>query len=124
MLPVSIVSGSHRLSCFAMVDSGADYCIFPGAFMDALEIAKSTAKLDSNFHGPAGSAEILFCEITIDLEFIEPYTVYAGFVKKDSAGFVDEEGFGLLGQVGFFDRFRVAFDGNSKVFGIETLPST
>ena len=34
--------------------------------------------------------------------------------------FINDLGVGLLGQVGFFDRFTVAFDWTTKCFAVET----
>ena len=78
ILPVSISLGSHQFSCKAIVDSGADYCTFPKAFMKALGI-EWRAKQDSNFRGPTGGGHLWFCEVTIGLEFSEPYAIYASF---------------------------------------------
>ena len=44
------------------------------------------------------------------------FSVYASF----SAG-MDHLGIGLLGQAGFFDRHRVTFDYQNKIFIVEPL---
>ena len=76
ILPVSIISGERRFSCNAIVDSGADYCTFPGVFMNALGI-DVLARPDANFRGPTGAGQVSFCDRTIDLGFTEPYIIYA-----------------------------------------------
>jgi hypothetical protein len=119
ILPVSLSAGDRHFSCKAIVDSGADYCTFPGAFMNALGIEK-LAKPDPNFRGPTGAGHIWFCEVTIDLEFAAPYSVYASFSDGLNDWFINDVGVGLLGQVGFFDQFKVAFDWTSKCFAVET----
>lgn len=43
------------------------------------------------------------------------FRTYTGFTQG-----LEAQGFGLLGQVGFFENFHVAFDYRSKVFHIET----
>lgn len=119
ILPISIINGEHRFSCYAIVDSGADYCTFPGVFMDALQIDRSAAKPDSNFRGVTPqSTDIFFHEVMIDLAFTLPYPVYVGFSDSMNEGY-GEAGLGLLGQVGFFDRFKVVFDWSNKLFEIQ-----
>lgn len=118
VLPVSLVFGGHRISCDAIVDSGADYCTFPFKFMAELGIEK-LAKKDSNFHSALGSGSIFFCEVTIELGFTDSYAAYVGFPEGEH-GAVNGSEMRLLGQVGFFDRFKVCFDWSTKCFGIET----
>jgi hypothetical protein len=43
------------------------------------------------------------------------FACFAGF----TAG-MESQGIGLLGQCGFFEKFRVAFDHSSKLFHIDT----
>jgi hypothetical protein len=87
--------------------------------MNALGI-EGLAKQDSNFRGPTGGGHLWFCEVTIGLGFSEPYTVYASFSEGLDDWSINDLGVGLLGQVGFFDRFKVAFDWTTKYFAVET----
>jgi len=65
--------------------------------------------------GVGGSGKRLFHNITIDLSGFAPFQVYAGFAEH-----LDNLGMGILGQKGFFDRFKVHFDlpqGNFEIEG-------
>jgi|HubBroStandDraft_1064217.scaffolds.fasta_scaffold259658_1 hypothetical protein len=55
-----------------------------------------------------------FAAISIDLQGIVEFPVYAGF----TAG-LEKLGYGLLGQTGFFDRFNVGFRLTNKTCYIE-----
>jgi len=55
-----------------------------------------------------------YCSVTLDLR-VTQFQVYAGF----SAG-LDELGIGLLGQEGFFEKFKIMFDYSNKIFALET----
>jgi hypothetical protein len=88
-----------------------------------LGIDKSATTRDADFRGPAaGATPISFSEVTIDLHFTELYSVYAGFADSMNDGWFLEDGVGcgVFGPMGFFDRFKVAFDLRNKVFEIET----
>lgn len=87
--------------------------------MNSLGVA-GQAKPDPNFRGPTGSGQLSFCEVAIELGFSEPYTIYASFSDGLNDWFVNDVGYGLLGQVGFFDRFKVAFDWPTRSFAVET----
>jgi hypothetical protein len=112
--------GARSVTGHAFVDSGADYCTFPGVWMAALGIDRSEARLGSNLFSPIGSAPIFFCEVTMALPFTEPYPLYAGFAESMNNWNIGEEYMGIFGQVGFFDRFKVMFDARNNSFEIET----
>jgi hypothetical protein len=112
------VNGDKSLSCLGLLDSGADHCTFPGVFMQALGIT------ESNFPGealksPGGPADLHFHRIILDLKIAEPYPIYAAFNNGMNDWFVDQAGVALLGQTGFFDKFKVTFDLPKNVFSIE-----
>jgi len=54
-----------------------------------------------------------YCNITIDLGVIQ-FEVYAGFTMG-----MDQHGIGLLGQAGFFERFKISFDLPNGLYSIE-----
>ncbi len=54
-----------------------------------------------------------FTNVTLDFGAMQ-FTVYAGFTTG-----LDPIGMGLLGQAGFFDRYKVTFDYQHKLFSIE-----
>ncbi len=108
------MNAGRRLSCYAIIDSGADHCVFPLSFMKplALDALIAPVALSAGF----GSANVSthFADISIDLPGVIEYPVYAGFT-----GALDRMGLGLLGQTGFFDRFNVSFKLSEKFCLIE-----
>ena len=107
----------------ALVDSGADYPIFP------METAKEYLKLDLSdaepwvFTGTTGEKQDaklaetlmsvldpdgnLLCEIHATCAFCETYKMSGGV---------------LLGQAGFFSAFQITFRQRDRYFEIEELP--
>jgi hypothetical protein len=108
MLPVTLrtIHSDERVSCDAVVDSGADYCGFPQSFMKTLGIEPREFETVQTANG---DARIYFGYVSIDLGFIEPYNVRVGFHPGDIC---------MLGQDGFFDRFKVCFDRAGERFAI------
>jgi hypothetical protein len=98
-----------------MPDSGADACLFP------LRLAKSLGldvlQLPQGVTGGLGASAntTYWAPITVDLGNGIEFSAYAGFTQG-----MDRMGLGLLGQLDFFDRFRVEFDLSKRVFTIET----
>jgi len=119
VLQVSLVNGRKSFDCYAIIDSGADHCVFPQSFMAhlGLDPLLATVALTSGL----GSTNVPthFAAISIDLQGIVEFPVYAGF----TAG-LDQLGYGLLGQTGFFDRFNVGFRLSDKTCYIEVPEAT
>ena len=82
--------------------------------MQPLGLDPLTAPVDLTAGLGSANNPTHYCDVTIDLGVIQ-VPAYSGF----SAG-MDQLGFGLLGQVGFFDRFRITFDYANSVFVLET----
>jgi acyl CoA:acetate/3-ketoacid CoA transferase alpha subunit len=56
-----------------------------------------------------------FANVILDFGVMQ-LSVYAGFTNG-----IDQIGIGLLGQTGFFDRYKITFDYQNSLFTIETL---
>ncbi len=100
LLRVALINGDSHLSCFALVDSGCDYTLFPLSFMSEINITLSAA-LPSLGSGIGGQPKMFFHDIVIEIEGLIKASVYAGFTDA-----LDEMGIGTLGQNGFFDRLQ------------------
>jgi hypothetical protein len=111
---VSLVSGNKVLTCYAMIDSGADYCVFPRSFMLSLGIDPLTSPMEMTAGVGTEGVPTHFANISIDLQGLIRFPVLAGF----TAG-LDPLALGLLGQVGFFDRFNLEFRLSEKICLIE-----
>jgi hypothetical protein len=67
--------------------------------------------------GVGSSANITYWDtIAIDLGHGIIFSASTGFAQG-----MDQMGLGLLGQVGFFDHFRVEFQLNRRIFTVESF---
>ena len=97
-----------------MIDSGADHCVFPLNFLNILGIDPQTAPVEMTRGIGTSSAVSHFANVTVDLQGLIQFPVFAGF----TAG-LDSLALGVLGQVGFFDRFNLGFRLSEKTCLIE-----
>lgn len=113
-LILTLKNGQDRLTCHALVDSGADHCIFPRSFMQRLGMDPLTAPVDMTSGVGSTNVPTHYCNVTLDLGVIN-FQVYAGFTTG-----LDQFGIGLLGQDGFFDKFKITFDHAHGLYSLET----
>jgi len=113
-LVLALRNGQNRLNCHALVDSGADHCVFPRSFMQPLGLDPLTAPLDTTSGVGSTNVPTHYCNVTLDLGPIH-FQVYAGFTTG-----MDPYGIGLLGQDGFFDKFKIIFDHEHGIYTLET----
>ena len=118
LLQVTLRSPQRFLSCYAIVDTGADYCVFPRSFLQPLGLNALQGPTEMT-QGIGGSVPTHFFGISIDIGGHFQFPVFAGF----TAG-LDALGLGLLGQVGFFDRFNVTFKHSEGIYLIEGNSAT
>lgn len=111
-----ILSNEGReFHCYAIVDSGADDCLFPAVFAAQIGLRLSKGR-PYTFSG-AGSHRQVAYFFEIGLEIIEVLNarLSIGFTEALNASRI-----GLLGQNGFFDRVDVTFRLRERTFIIET----
>jgi aspartyl protease len=114
-LSLTLLNGLSRISCRAIVDSGADHCVFPRLFMQPLGIDPFTSPVEGTAGVGSTNVPTHFSNITIDLQGVVRLPVYAGFTTG-----LDHLGIGLLGQAGFFEAFKITFDYANKLYHLET----
>lgn len=96
-----------------LIDSGADYCLFHATIAKQLGLDIKKGK-QLGFYGTSGRAQTAyFHEITFSLQGKE-ITSWVGF----STG-IESMSVGLLGQFGFFDKFKISFDLQNKVISLD-----
>lgn len=105
IIPIKIIKGNYALRYAALIDSGADFCIFDAEIGEYLGINIRSGRKEI-FGGvqEKGDAEAFLHEITLNI---------GGWDYKTIVGFsydIAKHGFGILGQKGFFDIFVVKFD--------------
>lgn len=112
ILQLSLQRGNLSVVSFALVDSGADECIFPASLGVALGVPipnpnvyvfSGTANQPQNAYFDTVHARIWTFANPAELAF--EFDLYAGFCDT-----LEHVGLGLLGQNGFFSRFRVNMD--------------
>lgn len=105
IIPIKVKIGGRDIKYAALIDSGADFCIFDGEIGEYLELNVRSGQKEI-FGGiqERSGAEAFLHEITISI---------GGWDYKTTVGFsydIARRGFGILGQKGFFDIFIVKFD--------------
>ncbi len=105
VIPVKIIIGDKALRYSALIDSGADFCIFDAEIGEnlGLNIKLGKKEIFGGIQEKSG-AEAFFHEVKLDI---------GGWNYKTVVGFsydIAKHGFGILGQIGFFDIFVVKFD--------------
>jgi len=114
ILEVDLLSGTQRFDCFAIVDSGADFCTFSLSFATQLGLDPLMAERSSSSGLGSANVPTYFWNIRIEVQKLVTFDVYAGFTRG-----LDAFGVGLLGQSGFFDRFPTSFDLRNGLFQID-----
>lgn len=118
---VTLEKHNKSVNTLALIDSGSDSCIFPASLAAALGIRIPNQKVDA-FSGSSDSSQLAYFEdVTIHIwEFSRERKIafsfdsYIGFCPT-----FEHSGLGLLGQDGFFNRFKVSMSHRGGSFEIE-----
>jgi len=115
IINIKVAAGKEELQYAALIDSGADFCIFDAEIGEYLGLdIKSGYKEDFGGIQEKGGAEAFLHEVILNI---------GGWDYKTIIGFsydIAKHGFGILGQKGFFEHFIVKFDLLKE--GIELKP--
>lgn len=105
IIPVKVIANKKELNYAALIDSGADFCIFDADIGEYLGLdIKSGEYVKFGGIQDGGGAKAFLHDVTLNV---------GGFIYKAKVGFsydIARHGFGILGQKGFFDAFAVKFD--------------
>ena len=115
VLKVTLANGARHLTCYALVDSGADNCFFPLSFASAIGLNPAVGAPDTASGLGGDDVNTYYCTLRIHLDGIAEYDLNVGFTDG-----LERLGMGLLGECGFFDRFNVAFNRREGFFYVET----
>ena len=114
VIPIRLIKGAKDVRYHAIIDSGADLCIFHAQIGEVLGLKIESGKL-LNFNGISGQQLIsYFHDIEIEVGG-HKFNCYAGFSRD-----IDNMPYGLLGQVGFFDLFNIVFDYKKQRIELKT----
>src|SRR5260221_13208344 len=103
-IPITLRYNNRTVKIKALVDSGADFCMFDWELADLLDL-DFTKYEQISLGGVAGAARgyVTHIEIGVNNSFFPVPAVFSLDFSPDEFG-------GLAGQVGFFDSFLVEFD--------------
>lgn len=103
-------SGNDFVDYEALIDSGADDCLFPEELAEIAKISIDKTK-GKRFSGLGGSSMVGYpASVSISLgEYNFSTEIYFSS---------NLEGYGILGQKGFFDKFRIRFIYSKKMVEI------
>ncbi len=105
IIPVKILKSGVVLQYSALIDSGADFCIFDAGLGEYLGLnIKSGIEVQFGGIQSLGGAKAYIHEVTLEI---------GGHKFITGVGFsydISKNGYGILGQKGFFDLFSVKFD--------------
>ena len=105
IIPIGVFYKDKKIRYLALIDSGADFCIFDAEVGEYLGIdIKSGEKMTFKGIQGANDAEAFLHKVILNI---------GGWDHKITVGFsyqINKSGFGVLGQKGFFDIFIVKFD--------------
>ncbi|MGB9031367.1 MAG: hypothetical protein WCC27_14695 [Acidobacteriaceae bacterium] len=119
IVPILLEKNSRRITTWALVDSGADFCLFPASIAGALDISIPNQNA-SPFSGTSDSPQIAYFE-TVRASIWNGdhseapiiFDLYADFCST-----LEHVGLGLLGRDGFFSRFSLSFDFRSNLLRV------
>ena len=105
IIPIKVSAGTSTLRYAALIDSGADFCIFDAEIGEVLglDIQKGSKEPFGGIQEKGGAVAFIH-KIIINIGGWD-YQVEAGFSYD-----IAKWGYGILGQKGFFDTFVVKFD--------------
>lgn len=106
VIPIHLKYGTKGLLYGALVDSGADVCLFDRQIGEALGIDVGKGERYEVLGIGGGSAVYRMHEVTL-IVAEQKCKVSVGFDENESD---TESHYGIIGQKGLFDRFRVSFD--------------
>lgn len=116
------VNGSRVVSCRALVDTGAPWCVFDNsvALLAGIDMSgQRSAGTDEQIHFLGSSPWVRF--VDVDLQLPPPFQDHAWSAR---CGFLHDADLpvalaGVLGQEGFFDRCVVTFNMIDNYFVVE-----
>jgi hypothetical protein len=105
VIKTHLVYEGQSIPCFAVIDSGADVCIFPADIGEQLGIDVRSGEKDFSTNLQIGVLEETFLHrVTLKIgEFYYPTVVSFSYAPQ-------RINYAVLGQLGFFDLFVVQFD--------------
>lgn len=105
IIPIKISRGDIVVKYAALIDSGADFCIFHSGIGEYLGLnIKSGIEVGFGGIQNVGYAKAYLHKVNLEIGGIQ-FKVDVGFSYD-----ISDRGYGIFGQKGFFDKFIIKFD--------------
>ncbi|MCK4325746.1 hypothetical protein KAW55_03230 [bacterium] len=101
LIPICLMHNGNMIKLLALIDSGADNCIFRAEFGEQVGIDIMSGKRADHRGITGRTTPVYFHDVTIKVGGWE-HNVYAGFSYQIPVS--------ALGQNGFFDLYRIEFN--------------
>lgn len=111
VIPVILINKQDqqkKIGYLSIIDSGADLCVFNADIGKVIGLDIHAGKSEILNGIPPHPITAYFHDILISLGGYEP-DCYAGFSDE-----LSHLSYGILGQTGFFDRYKITFDYKSE----------
>ena len=112
VIPIHIYSPDlkYKVHHYALLDTGADYNLFHADLLDILNTDYLKEGKRQDLFGIEGKGvTTYFHDVIIQIGQWQ-YKTSTGFTDYGMVNSPDQMSYGILGQVGFFERFKVTFD--------------
>ena len=114
VVDVEIFGPAGRINTFALLDSGADNCLFNLEYAKAIGIDLAKCKKGITIGVEGGKKDIYLTEIEIKVKDLGKIRIPVAFIDSNSVN-------GLLGQIGFFDLNRIKFERDHNIFEVNPI---
>lgn len=114
-LIVRLTHGTQHKDVIALVDSGADLCLFHSDIGKLIGIDVQAGS-ELAFEGVSGAAATAYLHrVSLTVRGMRSISLDVGFTDSMAVGT------GLLGQQGFFEQFHIGFQLDNKKFEVADL---
>jgi len=113
VIPIQLIRCANKVRYLAMIDSGADFCVFHASIGEIIGLTIESGK-SQYFSGVSGQQNIssgllaYFHDIQIEVGGYK-FDCWAGFSRD-----IENLPYGFLGQLGFFDLLDIHFNYNKE----------
>jgi len=115
VVDVDLIGPTKTVKVIAIVDSGADNCLFNVEYAKTIGIDLEKCEKTRTIGVEGEGKEIFLTDIEIQqVESLDKVKVPVGFIDSKSV-------IGLLGQSGFFDLHRIKFERDHNTFEINPI---
>jgi len=123
VIPIHVFSPDlkYKFRHYALLDTGADYNLFHAGLLDVLNVDYLENGKRQDMLGIEGKGmATYFHEVIIEIGPWQ-YKTYTAFTDYGMVSSPDQMSYGILGQVGFFEHFKVAFDFKKRQIDIKPV---